>query len=992
MATTTLYPPVVDTYMPAFTVTEEGKNISPCRVYFAISNYNVLGQDKEKDAKDGRIRSVWVSITNQYTNASVVKTDPWKSGLISFDSIGIDNTREGDDKYYIDITDTMLEKGWERGQVYKIQLRFCSAKNYENDMTWPVNHSDWFSEWSTVCLVQGILTPTIDINGFNSEVETILRASDNAISGTVKFNKDDNDFLNSYQIQVLKQDNLGVIEYDTGILYPALSAPNEINCNLEYAFQDGVRYQLKVFINSDKLYSTFIPYDFYILDTIGGKIDATISATAENEMGRIKISVASTTELAHGNFTIRRASIKTNFMVWEDVTTLSLSGNDFLNFNWYDYGIETGVWYKYCIQKRNYYGNRGIAVLTQEPVMAFFDDMFLVGQNGQQLKIKFNPQINSYSRTILESSTQTIGSQYPFIKRNGHVNYRQFSISGLISHFMDDYELFVDKEELYFNSQKLYEKYNETHRITPYNDFNLERHFREKVEAFLTNSEVKLFKSTTEGTLLVKLMNVSFNPEPTLGRMLYSFSANVVEIDDYSIKNLDKYNIQSLGQYKILYKDTITKHLNKAISINEFSANKTLTPDYKYFDLYNYLVEQENLIAENNVSRIIQKINSLKIDFQIDPYLIEIKSNDINIAKQDNIKNANNLALGYLLSITSGKANEKNIFINQQGYYELKDTDISSVKIIIPVLAESDNIVCSIECNYDILEQEDLNQLPSLLNYYNFLGYEEGVFIPTDNIIRDFIYEKYKAEYTDSYWQLYALHDLIIEAEPNSIWYLQNSADNKYERFIINDTGELHLSGSDYLLTGLYGVGLHFKEKEKVDNNANAIYKYAEPNPYEYADCRTVSNKEGAYFTNIAQIEEELIDPENTLVSSLTEEVLKKLNLTLEQDEMFLKLTNEERLNKQFFIQKNGVYKVKSLEGIILSELKNTQGQLGNNYMDLLAEWVQPYNINGEYYNVMYYNNNWYLFTKNNDILYSVPVALYYYGEKEKGVYALNAN
>jgi len=35
-----------------------------------------------------------------------------------------------------------------------------------------------------------------------------------------------------------------------------------------------------------------------------------------------------------------------------------------------------------------------------------------------------------------------------------------------------------------------------------------------------------------------------------LGRQLYSFSAEAVEIAEYSIYNCDKYNIQNIGEYK----------------------------------------------------------------------------------------------------------------------------------------------------------------------------------------------------------------------------------------------------------------------------------------------------------------------------------------------------------------------------------------------------------------------------------------------------------
>jgi hypothetical protein len=36
-----------------------------------------------------------------------------------------------------------------------------------------------------------------------------------------------------------------------------------------------------------------------------------------------------------------------------------------------------------------------------------------------------------------------MGGQYPFIFRNGSVNYKEFSISGLLSYLSDEKELFM---------------------------------------------------------------------------------------------------------------------------------------------------------------------------------------------------------------------------------------------------------------------------------------------------------------------------------------------------------------------------------------------------------------------------------------------------------------------------------------------------------------------------------------------------------------------
>jgi hypothetical protein len=45
-----------------------------------------------------------------------------------------------------------------------------------------------------------------------------------------------------------------------------------------------------------------------------------------------------------------------------------------------------------------------------------------------------------------------------------------------------------------------------------------EKDFRDKVKEFLYKNNVKLFRSATEGNILVKLMGITFTPNQSLGR------------------------------------------------------------------------------------------------------------------------------------------------------------------------------------------------------------------------------------------------------------------------------------------------------------------------------------------------------------------------------------------------------------------------------------------------------------------------------------------
>ncbi len=116
-------------------------------------------------------------------------------------------------------------------------------------------------------------------------------------------------------------------------------------------------------------------------------------------------------------------------------TTL-LTPNTTLNLEWRDYTVESGVWYKYAVSKIDEYNFRSVSIESKKPVMALFEDIFLTTKD-QQLKIRFDPQVNNYSRVVSESLTETIGSKYPFIRRNGRVDYKTFSISGTITYFSD---------------------------------------------------------------------------------------------------------------------------------------------------------------------------------------------------------------------------------------------------------------------------------------------------------------------------------------------------------------------------------------------------------------------------------------------------------------------------------------------------------------------------------------------------------------------------
>ena len=218
-----------------------------------------------------------------------------------------------------------------------------------------------------------------------------------------------------------------------------------------------------------------------------------------------------------------------------------------------DFTVKQGEKYIYSIQQ--YAGSLYSDRILSNEILVDFEDAFLF-DGERQLKIKYNPKVSSFKTTILESKSDTLGSKYPFIFRNGNVEYKEFPISGLISYLMDDEDLFTVKANDKTLESRSSTVSNKSHRnkeiekttdLTGTNIYN-EREFKMEVLNWLNNGKVKLFRSPSEGNYMVRLMNVSLAPNDTVGRMLHTFSATAYEVAEYDYNNLNKYNMISIEE------------------------------------------------------------------------------------------------------------------------------------------------------------------------------------------------------------------------------------------------------------------------------------------------------------------------------------------------------------------------------------------------------------------------------------------------------------
>lgn len=269
-----------------------------------------------------------------------------------------------------------------------------------------------------------------------------------------------------------------------------------------------------------------------------------------------------------GWFKVWRTSSKDDFFRMSLISTFSLvNAKTYLDDKQIkllltvDKTVEAGYYYNYFIQQYNQYGVVSQIVSTMKDgktVYVSYDDSFL-WDGERQLRIKFNPKVSSFKANILQSKTETIGSKYPFITRNGIVNYKEFPISGLISLLMDENELFMteeEKERLGVLPENTFRPctpsdgsisaedkdwslrrhlHKNLERETPQNlvDINIngEKDFKLAILDFLNSNKPKLFRSATEGMYVVYTMNSSLTPNDTLGRMLHTFNCTAYECE-----------------------------------------------------------------------------------------------------------------------------------------------------------------------------------------------------------------------------------------------------------------------------------------------------------------------------------------------------------------------------------------------------------------------------------------------------------------------------
>lgn len=507
-----LFAPILRTTQPAFAA-----NQNSLTVYYTLPPAASLTD----------ITNIEVKVNTQDTNANVVNN---ATGILSVSATtGSFSISKGE-----------LKTGhWAAGKLYKIQARL-------------VNTSGQKSEWSNVMITKAITSPQVkilngetttsdpnEISSIHSEIVTMP-----TFYGEATFVAGESEYLDTYRFDLWYKGK--VIETSGNIQYNgSTNTVPQYRFHKQFPYYDEYSVTFSI-VSNNNYEATSKPYVFEVISITSGQItnlainvDSTSIACIENAM--IQVRLTSTEEL-NGNYVIVRSDEDTNYQIWDDVAYLTYVGKqlaDELVFT--DYYIECGKRYKYAVQRKQTNNARSELLLPQDisPHWVNFEYSYLCGQ-GTQIKLNFNGEVSSFKHTQLVGKLDTLGSTYPTIAYNGHAYYAEFPLSALVSAYMDEENLFMEKDFEVLSTNPTAET------------VQIERKFRHKVETFLNDKQYKLFKTPTEAdkNIIVALTGATLSPQRSLNRMIYSFSTNAYEVAENTLSNLKDLGILKTGEWQ----------------------------------------------------------------------------------------------------------------------------------------------------------------------------------------------------------------------------------------------------------------------------------------------------------------------------------------------------------------------------------------------------------------------------------------------------------
>ena len=502
-----------------------------------------------------------------------------------------------------------------------------------------------------------------------------------------------------------------------------------------------------------------------------------------------------------GNFIIIRTDEYSNYTYWEDLCYFTVIGTKNIVYKT-DYTIESGIKYKYAIVKENSAGYRSIPLMKKDAPARWVDFQYnyILGTKGH-IKLMYDNTIQSFKKNVLQNKQDTLGGKYPTITKNGYAYYSEFQVEGLISieqeitDYIDadgfkfktgDYIVGADKicfsaysKDNYFHRADGSDEVGEvfTYQVNNLENVNnltddyyfVERKYREIIIDFLNDGEYKLYKSPTEGNILVVLTEVSLTPKEELGRLVYSFSAIAVEVDEPSLKNLNEFNLINIGEFQEQIGDTKTicgqvsglftesDDIMQAIVKNCHQVIDNSDYEYQFKDLKAISIDvypNQDFNAQINVinTEIVQKKNALEIE-TVEYKKTKIKNEIVELEKQKNNLEAlqNAISQNTYNSTIRLTIDGNEIRVKPNRTYNLDNFTMSSGHQIftLPFEAANKKYYTPIIVNYTarVIMTETLSRIITNKDMLTVWGQLGGAFETNKDILNNYNDKRIKSEF-----------------------------------------------------------------------------------------------------------------------------------------------------------------------------------------------------------------------------------------------------
>lgn len=581
---TTLFPPILENYIPAFDAVTNYETAT-VRFYFTPSIANNITQARSLMLRFRRV--------NTNTNPLPINTYPYEVMWFSEESFVYDKEST---KHYVEIpvktflspdaqTESPSIPNYFKGidEFYKLQMRFSPYRVRKEDEfsgrweyllpeeeIWVAMNSNFmingygkFSEWSSACLVKPISPPKLTLLGFEGFQNDIQDWYLDSIP-TAVFNftgsyttKDASELLKSYRFQVISYDytqfseqgpdNNKVIEDSGWKLLGEYDALN-INWTNRIQFENKKKYWIRYEIETVNGFNTSV---YYLIEPnfVSFPVSINLNVVAVPDLAKVEVrldtSLIDSTKV--NKLSILRTSSRSGDESYDELVCFEITKPGVVKYS--DYFIESGVKYKYYVQPIGIDGNRGGMTEYQE-VIVDYDYSWLIGENFTQASIEYNGTISAMKRVRRDTVIETIGGKFPVVASNSNVGYLDMTYSCTLTQHMDKENLFGGSYSEIFGGLKDetaddYYQINLANKVDSYDEnYITEREFRNKFQDWIQDGKARVYKSNTEGLVLVRVVDFVATPVQQLGRLISNASFRMVEIGALTHDNLVQFGLK----------------------------------------------------------------------------------------------------------------------------------------------------------------------------------------------------------------------------------------------------------------------------------------------------------------------------------------------------------------------------------------------------------------------------------------------------------------